>query len=1432
MPESQSLPVVVGQKREGKGGQVGDRGNDELAVFAMPESQSLPVVVGQKREGKGGQVGDRGNDELAVFAMPESQSLPVVVGQKREGKGGQVGDRGNDELAVFAIQESQPLPVVVGQEREGKGGQVGDRGNDELAVFAIQESQPLPVVVGQEREGKGGQVGDRESQPLPVVVGQKREGKGGQVGERGNDELAVFAMPESQPLPAVVRQKREGKGGQVGDRGNDELAVFAMPESQSLPVVVGQKREGKGGQVGDRGRSDFVGGIDNEALDFSQLEDFINDENDTSNNYFAETLTHNEVPRPPASGPPPTMVNIAVETPGAASSPGSKGMRVPILPGVLSNSSDGPQAYVHPHNLPESPPDSGSEPPYSPPDPGVHSPHQKPPPPSSSLHAEMLLHHHQHHGHHHPALYPTAPPHGAENLLVQHPVLTPLLNPPNVASPSSTNPPAPQTPISLNVTAAAASSGPTLQTLGLVPTLTAAHVGLATEHPSSGITAIYSSLQGGSKKRKLSQDGAVTPNASSVPSGARPLASMVHVKQEPELSPDSNSNQTGVLDDDYGFDIPSESNMYLDSSYQCIRFQPFQQTSWHVLCDQNLKELPVPHYRVDADKGFNFSNADDAFVCQKKNHFQITCHVQLQGDARFVKTPEGLKKIGSFYLHFYGVKVESPSQTIKVEQSQSDRSKKPFHPVLVDLQGEQVTKVTVGRLHFSETTSNNMRKKGKPNPDQRYFYLVVGLHAHCADSNNYPIVSHASERIIVRASNPGQFESDVELCWQKGHTAESIFHAGRVGINTDRPDEALVVHGNLKVTGHIMQPSDRRAKETIQECDTREQLRNVQQLRVVRYRYAPEFALHAGLSDPCIMADTGVIAQEVQQILPEAVRAAGDIVLPNGQRIENFLVVNKERIFMENVGAVKELCKVTDNLETRIDELERMNRKLVKLKRIDSLKSTSSISTVTSKSSCATLKHRRRHHMNPDDAILCSNKFIQITIVVLILIMAFCLVAMATLYFLEFQKRSKEDYENPALSQFSSQNRPHPSTASSLNYNPTFRPHSNNNIPLSSPPPLPSKSPSKLPYNSKEPIVDSRYDTINSRKPTSKNSAASNLKAPTPASTSSLDLGAAIQDSADLLFSSASPVTDGSMRPPLVVLGRPHDCSPPIDGSHHYLEMCQPFCCPVEFQLPHEEHLEHSDVVSSPATTSSHVLLQAGPSPNTVHHHHVTAIAHSPNERRKVAASETMGNAAPMKEVKSHNIKKARRRRRRDTDDWNDEENIYSVDNPVLFSDLEQNGVSVSLHGRYINQTLGPTFCSTSTCMDRTAFNFTYTIPLSKYMPDSVLTLSFHFNRLDHSLSAEQCEMPLNLPNCAPVRDPFSSTEELIPLHNHQQTDHVSSSSLGSQFQVPVGQYVRSYFRYRVPLLRASGNICSLPKDKVGIDFLEYNFHFYRDCEE
>ncbi|XP_060242316.1 myelin regulatory factor isoform X9 [Meriones unguiculatus] len=462
-------------------------------------------------------------------------------------------------------------------------------------------------------------------------------------------------------------------------------------------------------------------------------------------------------------------------------------------------------------------------------------------------------------------------------------------------------------------------------------------------------------------------------------------------------------------------DSDSLSGSYLDPNYQSIKWQPHQQNKWATLYDANYKELPMLTYRVDADKGFNFSVGDDAFVCQKKNHFQVTVYIGMLGEPKYVKTPEGLKPLDCFYLKLHGVKLEALNQSINIEQSQSDRSKRPFNPVTVNLPPEQVTKVTVGRLHFSETTANNMRKKGKPNPDQRYFMLVVALQAH-AQNQNYTLAAQISERIIVRASNPGQFESDSDVLWQRAQLPDTVFHHGRVGINTDRPDEALVVHGNVKVMGSLMHPSDLRAKENVQEVDTTEQLKRISRMRLVHYRYKPEFAASAGIE--ATAPETGVIAQEVKEILPEAVKDTGDIVFANGKTIENFLVVNKERIFMENVGAVKELCKLTDNLETRIDELERWSHKLAKLRRLDSLKSTGSSGAFSHAGSqfsrAGSVPHKKRppkvasksSPVVPDQACI-SQRFLQGTIIALVVVMAFSVVSMSTLYVLSL--RSEED---------------------------------------------------------------------------------------------------------------------------------------------------------------------------------------------------------------------------------------------------------------------------------------------------------------------------------------------------------------------------------------------------------------------------------------
>lgn len=58
---------------------------------------------------------------------------------------------------------------------------------------------------------------------------------------------------------------------------------------------------------------------------------------------------------------------------------------------------------------------------------------------------------------------------------------------------------------------------------------------------------------------------------------------------------------------------------------------------------------------------------------------------------------------------------------------------------------------------------------------------------------------------------------DGDTLWQRGAVQDSVVCSGRVGVNTDSPDEALVVCGNAKVMGAIMQPSDLRAKQKIQE---------------------------------------------------------------------------------------------------------------------------------------------------------------------------------------------------------------------------------------------------------------------------------------------------------------------------------------------------------------------------------------------------------------------------------------------------------------------------------------------------------------------------------------------------------------------------------------------------------------------------------------
>ena len=284
---------------------------------------------------------------------------------------------------------------------------------------------------------------------------------------------------------------------------------------------------------------------------------------------------------------------------------------------------------------------------------------------------------------------------------------------------------------------------------------------------------------------------------------------------------------------------------------------------------------------------------------------------------RFIQAPEGraLERISKFSLHLYGMRLESMSTQVALDKSQPDRSKISFEPVEIDPPFQKARKITIGKLHFSETTANNMRKKGKPNPDQRFFCLLVAMKVLTENHNQYTVKIQKSDKIIVRASNPSQFENDIDYMWTRCNSPEAIYHSGRVGVNTDHPDESLVVYGNLKLSGQLLKPSDRRYKEGFRPVDNNKQLESVSQLRIYDYRYTKQYTETHGLEEGA--EERGFIAQEVREVLPTAIH---NIKEPESQT--PYLAINKDYLYVETVGAVQELNRRTESLQKRIVGIE------------------------------------------------------------------------------------------------------------------------------------------------------------------------------------------------------------------------------------------------------------------------------------------------------------------------------------------------------------------------------------------------------------------------------------------------------------------------------------------------------------------------------
>jgi len=144
-----------------------------------------------------------------------------------------------------------------------------------------------------------------------------------------------------------------------------------------------------------------------------------------------------------------------------------------------------------------------------------------------------------------------------------------------------------------------------------------------------------------------------------------------------------------------------------------------------------------------------------------------------------------------------------------------------------------------------------------------------------------------------------------------------------------------------------------------------------------------------------------------------------------------------------------------------------------------------------------------------------------------------------------------------------------------------------------------------------------------------------------------------------------------------------------------------------------------------------------------------------------------------------------------------------------------------------LNKTIDGQYCFEG-CKDPKRGNYTYYIPVSKYMPHIPLEVKFSMDEKqvlqycwkstgDYCYGVEQSYF-VDGPSNNNGRAPRSSKTDAESDVYQRQAD---------TWELPVGIYQESTYRFRVG---SSTMLCSLMDDEVGATFVEYNLHFYRTC--
>jgi len=164
-----------------------------------------------------------------------------------------------------------------------------------------------------------------------------------------------------------------------------------------------------------------------------------------------------------------------------------------------------------------------------------------------------------------------------------------------------------------------------------------------------------------------------------------------------------------------------------------------------------------------------------------------------------------------------------------------------------------------------------------------------------------------SDNLYFQSNVPGTYNDGLE-------TNMVILSTGQVGIGTTAPDDLLSVNGNAdKVGGGSWGTfSDGRLKNLNGNFNSG--LSQVLKIHPVRYRYKPDNALGIHDSDEHV----GVVAQDVQRVIPEAVT----------QNSKGYLLVNNDPIIWSMLNAIKEQQREIRALKSELRTTRRTLQKV------------------------------------------------------------------------------------------------------------------------------------------------------------------------------------------------------------------------------------------------------------------------------------------------------------------------------------------------------------------------------------------------------------------------------------------------------------------------------------------------------------------------